>query len=139
MEMRTTETVQFPLVGFWDWEISPCTFSWSEQLHSLHGTDPTGVESIFGGFLGTVHPDDRPVVAAIFSHSRKTRSGFTTTHKIKGNGECIQEFKLREIVIKDKAGEVVRMVGSAKRKKKTWMRLHPFPNDNTANHHPYHR
>jgi len=127
MEMRTTETVQFPLVGFWEWEISPYTFSWSEQLHSLHGTDSTSVEPTLEVSLKPSTPMTDELLRRCSPLHGGSGRGSQPTYEIKLKAGCRQEFILRGAVVTSVSGEVVRMFGSAIRKTGNTFSVGSFP------------
>ena len=51
-------------VGGWVWDIGSDSVQWSDELHAMHGLDPSEFEGTMEAHLGTIHVDDRAAVRA---------------------------------------------------------------------------
>jgi PAS domain S-box-containing protein len=49
-------------IGSWEWDVTTDTVTWSDQLYRIYGVDPAEFEATYHGFLGFIHPEDRPMV-----------------------------------------------------------------------------
>jgi two-component system, sensor histidine kinase and response regulator len=49
-------------IGSWSWHVPTDTVTWSDQLYRMYNLQPQEFEATYEGFLGFVHPADRPTV-----------------------------------------------------------------------------
>lgn len=73
-------------VGFWEMEASTGVVKWSEGLHLIYGTDPSGSAPSQEQFLAMVHPDDRKAIKAVMRRLGTGATVETITFRILRHG-----------------------------------------------------
>ncbi len=68
-EERMLAALNAAHVGTWAWDIRTGEVEWSENLERIHALPPGSFDGTFEGFLGGVHPDDRPAVLRAIQQS----------------------------------------------------------------------
>ena len=59
-EQRLRESQALAHVGSWVVDLATGVVQWSEELHRIHGVDPTEFEGTVEAALAFMHPEDRP-------------------------------------------------------------------------------
>jgi PAS domain S-box-containing protein len=100
-------------VGTWEWTFSSDSVHWSDTLERIHGLDPGTFSGTFEGFQRDVHPEDRDrVLAEVENALSGPSSAYDVEYRIvRPDGE-VRWLAARGRVLRDEAGEPVRMVGA---------------------------
>jgi len=108
---RLTEAQRFARLGSWEYDpLAEETF-WSEVTFELFGLDPATFVPRLPDILTMIHPEDRPLLAALDRHLMTEGSGETTLRVIRTDGEeRFHHLRGRATVGPD--GQVVRLAGT---------------------------
>jgi diguanylate cyclase (GGDEF)-like protein/PAS domain S-box-containing protein len=70
--------------GLGGWELDPATgdLTWTRQVYRIFGTTPDAFDPTFEGFLGFVHPDDRPELRAAQDAALGGEAALDVEHRI---------------------------------------------------------
>ncbi len=99
-------------MGAWDWNVADNSISWNDQHFTLMGVLPIAGKISSDYFLGFVHPDDKPRVAAELMHAVETSFEFNCTFRIfRGQDQATRWMKGYGRVVEKKDGKTSRMVG----------------------------
>jgi PAS domain S-box-containing protein len=60
--VRLRESESLAHVGGWVWDMATGAVQWSEELHRIHGLDPSGFAGTLDAHLALIHPYDREPV-----------------------------------------------------------------------------
>jgi PAS domain S-box-containing protein len=100
-------------LGSWEWNITTDTVKWSDELYRVYGLKPRTVDINFERYIGMIHPDDQEYVKQTIGQAQKSAKPFRFEHRIiLPNGQTRVLLGLGKVV-KNKAGELVRMYGTA--------------------------
>jgi len=61
-EARLRYALEAGAMGAWSWDIATNAVAWSDNIEAMLGLLPGGFDRTYGGFLATIHPDDREQV-----------------------------------------------------------------------------
>ena len=107
------EAQKLAKLGSWDYDITTDRLIWSEQLYKVFEADKKSFTGTHGSFIHLIDEADRNHVEGINRQTQKTGEAFVITYSIttpKGEKRVIQEHGYG---LKDKAGKVVRLFGTA--------------------------
>jgi PAS domain S-box-containing protein len=99
-------------IGSWTWDIPADRVTWSDELYRIYGLEPGSMEVDFKTFVSRVHPDDRDLVRETVERAYVDREAFVFEHRIAQPDGTIRWALARGRVVRDEAGEPVRMVGT---------------------------
>jgi signal transduction histidine kinase len=100
-------------LGSWEWDIPNGTISWSDQLYKMFGMRP-GSKITYDAYLEKIHPDDRSLMTRTIERSLKTGRSYKIDHRIVGGSNKIRTIRGEGRIIKNAAGEPVKMIGTAR-------------------------
>ena len=112
-EQQLAEAQSIARIGSWEWDVVNDVVTWSDELYRIYELQPQELEPTYEGFLGHVHPDDRPLVEAA------VRSAFTDNETFEFEARIIKTtgqegwIRGRGRVSRDESGVPVRMGGTA--------------------------
>ncbi len=69
-------------LGSWVWEFGAAEVTWSEQVHRIFGTDPSGPPPSYDVYVAAIHPDDRDRVLAALRECADTGGRFEVSYRI---------------------------------------------------------
>ena len=70
------------LTGWFNFFFEGERWEWSPEVARIHGYEPGAVSPTTDLVMKHKHPDDRPKMAAILEHVRRTREPISTRHRI---------------------------------------------------------
>ncbi|MCE7904525.1 MAG: PAS domain S-box protein [Anaerolineae bacterium CFX3] len=111
-EARLSEAQRIAHLGNWEWNIPSNVVWWSDENYRIFGLRPGELELTLEGFLKTVHPEDRAMVADAVNRALQDGVSWSIHHRIilpDGGQRFIQE---RAVVEFDKNGRPARMAGT---------------------------
>ncbi len=110
-EHRLLAAQQMAHVGSWEWDITPGTVTWSEQLYRNFGVNPETFTPSFEGYIGLVHPDDREFVTSTIAKALEQLASFEFEHRVvRPSGEVRVHHCTGEILYEDEGA--MRMAGT---------------------------
>jgi PAS domain S-box-containing protein len=99
-------------LGFWDWDIRTQQVTWSPMVHRIFGLSDHEFSGRYEDYLGLVHPDDRPLIARRISQALEGTKEYSLEHRIVWSDGSVHWLECKGEVIRDPAGNAVRMVGT---------------------------
>lgn len=111
-EAQIAEIESIAHIGSWEWDVLTGHLSWSRELCSIYGVDPSAFQPGFGDFLERVHPDDRAMVERLVADAYRTCADFTFEHRILRTDGELRLLQARGRVLRDLEGAPIRMVGT---------------------------
>jgi PAS domain S-box-containing protein len=109
-EERLELAIEAGNMGTWDYDIQRSTVQWSPQLVQLFGLPQHRTTANFDASMAHIHPDDRDRVSKALAAAIETRARYREEFRIaSGDGE--RWVASHGIVVSDRAGKPVRMVG----------------------------
>ena len=110
-ERQLAEAQQIAPLGSWVYDVADDRVTWSEELHRIFGV-ATGTPLHLGMYEELLHPEDRDRAMATIRESMEAGTPFAFDHRILRGGE-VRHIQSRGEAVKDEAGRVVRLVGTA--------------------------
>ncbi|MGB7062669.1 MAG: PAS domain S-box protein, partial [Candidatus Zixiibacteriota bacterium] len=98
-------------IGSWDWNIITGDLVWSEQIEPMFGFGRGEFAGTYEAFLECVHPDDRRYVVDSVNACIEAEQNYSIEHRIVWPDGTIRWLSEKGDVIRDEAGNAVRMVG----------------------------
>ena len=98
-------------LGFWEWDVSHNTVTWSSELYAIYGIEPDQFEASFEGYLKMLHPDDRDRVFQIIQGALENKSEVNFFERICRPDGTIRYLKSWGAVNLDMEGNVAKMFG----------------------------
>ena len=99
-EVRLRESESLAQVGGWVWDVGTGAVQWSEELHRIHGLDPSQFAGNLEAHLEPIHPDDRYRVRAAMEAALSQPHPFETEYRIvRPDGEVRRLFARAEVAL----------------------------------------
>ncbi len=99
-------------IGTWESDLQADRLTWSAHLFKIFGLSPELFTPTLQGYLGYIHPDDRPRIEADILHSLQEKSPFNHQYRIlKSGGEVCWLQTFGDVVL-DPQGSVIRLQGA---------------------------
>ncbi len=101
-------------VGSWEWDVATNVVTWSDQLYRIYNLEPQQFEATYEGFLGYIHPDDRPHVEAAVGSCFAGRDAFEFEARVVRQGGGLVWIRGSGVAVRDPdTGQPTRMSGTA--------------------------
>ena len=100
-------------MGVWDWNVATGQLRWTEQLESLHGTEPGSFDGTFTSYLDVIHPRDRDRVRADIQTSLERGGDFWTEFRVTYADGSVHWIAGTGRPHRDEVGNPTRMIGLA--------------------------
>jgi PAS domain S-box-containing protein len=111
-ETRLTEAQRIAHVGDWVWEVASGAHSWSDENCRIFGLEPPAAAPSHEAFLALLLPEDRERVLAHLGQAVAGRKTFDCEFRIRRPAGDVRHVIARAEVIRDGAGEAIRLVGA---------------------------
>ncbi|MCY1060458.1 PAS domain S-box protein [Nannocystis sp. SCPEA4] len=98
-------------LGLWEWHVDSDTVVWNEVLCQIHGIAPDQVPRNFAALLETLHPDDRPAMAARARDVASVEEFVEFEHRIIRTSGDVAWLMVRGKSVRDDTGRVVKLLG----------------------------
>ncbi|MXR36813.1 bifunctional diguanylate cyclase/phosphodiesterase [Craterilacuibacter sinensis] len=99
--------------GLWDWNLATQQVSHNAQWCRLLGLDPSHLSHATDFFIHLIHPHDRPAVQARIGTCLQDKGSYVSEHRLRHHdGHYVWVLDRGDVVERDEAGTVLRMVGS---------------------------
>ena len=109
---RLAEAQRLAHLGGWEWDVRTGEISWSDEVYRIYGLAPQEFVPSFERFMRIVHPDDRERLSEVINEALAGHKPYDVEHRIvRPNGE-VRWLHRRAEVVRDEAGESLRMVGT---------------------------
>jgi len=106
-----THAMELASMGSWVLDFTDDSLTWSPETHRIHGTDPESFQPSRAAFRAMVHPEDRPRLVAAVERAQRTGQRYTVEHRLIRPDGAMRHCRISAEPVKNKAGEVVRLVG----------------------------
>ncbi len=100
-------------IGSWEWDVGTNVVTWSEQLYRIYNVTPEEFEATYEGFLGFLHPEDRPLVEAAVASTFAGEDEFAWDGRVLPRGGSVRWVRGLGRVERDADGNPVKMGGTA--------------------------
>jgi len=110
-ETRLRLSQQFANIGSWEWHISTGALFWSDQVWPLFGYSDRTLKPTYENFLSSVHQDDVEKVVDAINACLEQGAKYEVEHRIICPDGRIHWVRELGNVIRDEAGQAVRMFG----------------------------
>ncbi len=98
--------------GTWQWDVVADKVSWSEVLYHIYGVDPQQFNATFTGYIQRLHADDRARVQHVIQGALLSGQDVVFEERIIRPGGDIRYLKSWARVLKNEAGEPMKMIGA---------------------------
>jgi PAS domain S-box-containing protein len=99
-------------LGSWDWALGTGRIVWSDEIFRIFGHEPRAFTPTYEGFMGAVHPEDRPSITAAVARALDGGPTYGVEHRIlrpDGSERVVVE---QGEVFRDAEGRPLSMVGT---------------------------
>lgn len=79
---RLQEAQRIAHIGNWELNLQDNTLYWSEEVFRIFEVDPHHFSASYEAFLGLVHPEDRPLVEAVYGKHLSDRQPYELVHRL---------------------------------------------------------
>lgn len=110
-EHRFKQSQYFARIGTWDWRVDTEELYWSDAIYAMFGYKPGEVTPSYSLFCNAVHPDDRERVRQGEIRCIETGENHDEEYRVVWPDGRIRWLRETGNVIKDDAGETVKMMG----------------------------
>ncbi|HET9769604.1 MAG TPA: EAL domain-containing protein [Acidimicrobiia bacterium] len=69
-------------VGIFEWDIAGDQVRWSDEVYRTFGLTPEAFPGTIGGYLASIHPDDRSLVESAIERSLRTLEPYEISYRI---------------------------------------------------------
>ncbi len=109
---RLRLAVEAAEIGTWSWDVVRDYVEWSETTCRIFGVEHQPGERGVGGFVDSIHPDDRARVAADVRRTLDAGASYQVQYRILRPGGEVRWISSRGKVSRNEAGEAVRFFGA---------------------------
>ena len=99
-------------IGIWDWDIENGVLNWDEGMYRLYQIDELEFESVYNGWLSRIHPDDREQINGHIQNAISGKEEYNAEFRILWKDQSVHYIAATGIVIRDKAGNALQMIGT---------------------------
>jgi PAS domain S-box-containing protein len=110
---RVTQATQAGGVGLWDWDLRTHAVHYSDEWKRQLGHEPHEIADTFEEWRSRVHPDDlEPTLEGVRATLEDPRRPYDVVFRMRHKDGTWRSILAQSSVLKDAAGEPLRMVGS---------------------------
>ena len=110
VDQRFREWEALAHVGRWLWDVGSDAVQWSDELHRMHGVDPSDFEGTLAAHLSVVHDDDRERVRSLMESAVATGQPFEDEYRVADESRT-RWFAMRAEPAVGSSGDVVGLRG----------------------------
>ena len=99
-------------IGIWDWNIPQNKLIWDEKMYAIYNVNPTDFNGAYEAWEATVHPDDIEQANKDVENAINGVSEFDSNFRIIWKDKSIRYIKANALIVRDKNGQALRMVGT---------------------------
>lgn len=126
MERDLSEAQRIAQVGYWRYEFSTNSLTWSDEVYRIFELDPLVVGETYEFFLGMVHPADRVMVDREYQNHLKWNTPYRIEYRLLLPNGRVKYVLSRCDTERDAAGAALQSLGTTQditREKETERRL----------------
>lgn len=112
-EVQLRRAEEATLVGFWRWDTTHDSVSWSTELYTIFGIEESELVPTLAGVQVRVHPEDRKLCKRFMSEALDRGDG-TTTLRILRPDRTVRLLEVRAQVINNESGRPVEIAGTVR-------------------------
>lgn len=110
VDQRFREWEALAHVGRWLWDVGSDAVQWSDELHRMHGVDPSDFEGTLAAHLSVVHDDDRERVRSLMEAAVASGQPFEDEYRV-ADASTTRWFAMRAEPAVGSSGDVVGLRG----------------------------
>jgi PAS domain S-box-containing protein len=99
-------------LGIWDWDLENDTLEFDESMYKLYGIAAEDFDSLYDGWMFTIHHEDRQRVSDELQLAVKSKIDYNTEFRVVWSDSSIHYIRATGIVDRDDAGKVKCMIGA---------------------------
>lgn len=99
-------------IGSWEWDFVAGKVTWSDELFSILGLEPSKAPFSFDELLDRIHPEDRNGILDIIEKSKHDKKPLSFYYRIIRNDGSIRTFYSLGEVLTNEEGKAVKIVGT---------------------------
>ena len=111
-EARLKEAQRVANIGSWEWNVTERKVSWSDELYRIFGLEPQAFRITADSFLGTIHPEDRPMMQQKIEEMRKHARPFREHYRIVRPDGVVRYIFAQGELSTDSTTKVMRLMGT---------------------------
>lgn len=108
---RLQRSQNYANIGTWDWNIETGDLHWSDRIAPLFGYPEGDLETTYGNFLNSVHPDDRNMVIEAVNACVEEGVEYDIEHRCIWPDRTVHWMSEKGDVQRDASGKAIRMLG----------------------------
>ena len=112
-EAQLAEAQHLARLGSWDWDIANDKLTWSDELYRILGAEPGGIRISYDTVADRVHPDDKLDYERVLKQAGERGKPYSHEFRFIGYDGAVRVFHSKGAVVKNQAGEAVRMFGTS--------------------------
>ncbi len=109
---RLAEAQRIAHLGNWEWIVVTNELHWSDEIYHIFGLIPQEFGATYEAFLDRVYPDDREFVKKSVDDALYEKKPYDIEHRILLKDATVRIVHEKAMVIRDKVGKAIRMVGT---------------------------
>ena len=98
-------------IGVWEWDIKANTLLWDNQMCAIYGIDLNNFPGAYQAWESAIHPEDKSSTIEALQQGVKEIKEYNTEFRIIWPDQSIHHIKAYGMLIKDKEGRPVKMIG----------------------------
>ncbi|NBC25023.1 MAG: PAS domain S-box protein, partial [Bacteroidetes bacterium] len=99
-------------IGIWELNLENNNLIWDKLMYEMYGLKPKGEKNNYQTWKNAIYPDDLAKVSQEVDDAVKREKEFNTEFRILKPNDEIRYIKANAIVVKNKQGKPVRMIGT---------------------------
>ncbi|KAA5821193.1 PAS domain S-box protein [Algibacter amylolyticus] len=99
------------MMGNWQWNLITNDVTWSSNLYNIFEVNPKK-KLTYDTYFSFVHPDDRELVNISVAKSLNDKFFYDLLHRIKTTSGKTKTIQLLGVLVTDKAGNVIEIIGT---------------------------
>lgn len=109
-EARLAEAQQVARIGSWQWDVATNAVEWSDELYRITGL-PLGSPLSYETYLGTVHPEERAMMAETIMRAAEDHQPYHVEHRTVRPDGTVTWVYCGGRVVTSRDGRTARMLG----------------------------
>jgi len=110
-QQRLKHAQSIAKMGYWDWNIETNIVYWSDEVYKILSISAGELNNNYEALMTRVHPDDQEKIQLAINKSIEEGVIYSVEHRVIRDDKQFQVLYLNAELIKDSAGNVVRMQG----------------------------
>ena len=119
-ERLLDETQRLARLGSWEWDIGADKITWSDEMFRILGVDGGDFVPTYEAYLERLEPGERVVAEELVRRCVESGDPYVFDHRVTTRDGTVRWVQARGRAIRDAAGHVVKLQGSAQDPSSSW-------------------